>query len=117
MAVLLAGCGSSGSSSTEEIVHTPPPKPPPKVKISAQQVDTLSLGVTQSMRGEAAEFGENADYRVRCRQLGETDKAKCQVTPFVEGKELVTYTRTITFDPENPARCSGELIECPAGRP
>lgn len=113
---LLAGCGSDDSSTTTASAPKPEPKPKP-VKLTAAQVDALALGVTQSLRSEAASFGENADYSVECSQVGETDKAKCQVTPFIEGDELITYTRTITFDPSNPARCRGEGVECPAGSP
>jgi hypothetical protein len=112
---LLAGCGSSDSSTS---IATSKPKPVPRpVKLTVAQVDTLALGVTQSLRSEAATFGENDDYSVKCRQVGETDKAKCLVTPFVEGRELATYTRIVTFDPSNPKRCRGETIECPAGAP
>jgi hypothetical protein len=114
---LLAGCGSSNSSDSTA-TSTPKPMPAPKpVKLTTVQVDALALGVTQSLRSDAATFGEDADYGVKCSQVGETDKAKCQVTPFVEGDELPTYTRTITFDPANPQRCRGEAIECPAGAP
>jgi hypothetical protein len=115
---LLAGCGSDDSSTTTVSAPKPESKPKPKpVKLTAAQVEALALGVTQSLRSEAASFGENADYSVECSQVGETDKAKCRVTPFIEGDELITYTRTITFDPSNPARCRGEGVECPAGSP
>ena len=74
-----------------------------------------------SLRTEIA-YGENEgnDYRVKCHQIGETNKADCQVMPILpSGAPITTYTRTITFDPANPARCIGDsgLIECPAGTP